>query len=108
MSDKPGDSSATSRTESGVLNDRPEIGAVGKTRSSGGASAAAFIRVGMPVLEADGSLLGTVEAVKGDRIYIAGDPEGDFVSMSMVDGVDDARVILAGRGDGAYGLGGSA
>lgn len=90
-----------------VFNDRPEVGSVGKARSSGGASAAAFIKVGMPVLEADGTLLGTVESVERDRILIAGDPEGDFIPMSMVDGVDDARVILISRGDGSFGLGGT-
>ena len=105
MTDPDGNKGNDSRRDSGVLNDTPDLGSVGKARSSGGAGAAAFIRPGMPVIGGDGAVLGTVEKVVGDRIYIAGEPEGDFVPLGLVDGVDDARVILSSRGDASFGLG---
>ena len=91
---------------SDVLNDQAELGSVGKARSSGGIAAAGFVREGMPVLAKSGKELGFVDRVEGDRIWLKGDANDDgkqeFVPFSLVDGVDDERVILSDWNDGSY------
>jgi len=90
---------------SGVLNDRPELGRIGMARSSGGGASARFVHRGMEVIAADGTLVGTVEAVEGHLIRLAGDAGTPcHVPFALVDGVDDRRVILSGRGDAAFGI----
>jgi hypothetical protein len=91
-----------------VLNDQPEVGAIGTAHSSGGGGSARFIRPGMEVFGGDGSLIGVVAAVEGPLIRLEraeGDDSPSHVPINLVDGVDDARVILSGRDDGAFGLG---
>ena len=92
-----------------VLNDRRSIGMMGEGHASGGARAAAFIRKGMTVIEADGTVVGTIERVEGGRIWLSEDANHDgapeFLPVSLIDGIDDARVILAERGDASFGLG---
>ena len=83
-----------------VLNNQRELGSVGKARSSGGMNASRFVKAGMAVLSSEGREIGTVDRVEGDRIWLTGDANGDgkpeFVPFSLVDGVDDARVVLSG------------
>jgi hypothetical protein len=64
------------------------------------------IRPDMLVMSADGGFLGTVEAVEGDEIRLSagGDPEHRLLPLSLVDGVDDNRVIMRSRGDNAFGM----
>lgn len=67
------------------------------------------IRKGMPVIDAEGTCIGRVASLAGDEIML--EPQGDgqeaeFVTLTQVDGVDETGVLLSGRGDAMFGLGG--
>lgn len=70
---------------------------------------AGTIEEGMDVIGADGESLGRVSQVKGDQIILA--PADDslgvayFLPLSLIDGIHGSRILLAGRGDGSFGLG---
>ncbi|HKX79847.1 MAG TPA: DUF2171 domain-containing protein [Novosphingobium sp.] len=104
-----GGSSGVHESNDEALNDRARLGTMGAPHASGGARAAAFIRPGMTVIRSDGSVIGTVDRVDGGRVWLTGDANRDgipeFLPVSLVDGVDDARVILSERGDASFGLG---
>ena len=109
----PYESAPAPRKSSGedreVLNNQNELGSVGKARSSGGMNASRFVKAGMTVLASDGREIGTVDRVEGDRIWLEGDANGDgrqeFVPFALVDGVDDARVVLSGGwGNAQFGM----
>ncbi|EIZ81221.1 hypothetical protein WSK_0166 [Novosphingobium sp. Rr 2-17] len=68
-------------------------------------TASGTIRRGMKVLASDGTFLGTVEAIDGEEILLAGSVEGAFVALSQVDGVSEEAVLLSPRGDATFGLG---
>lgn len=96
------------RQDESVLNNQPDLGTVGSARSSGGIGAIGAIRREMAVVGSDGSYIGTVDAVEGDRIRLKSTgSKGDdqYLPITLVDGVDDGRVILSRRGDASFGLG---
>lgn len=67
------------------------------------------IRKGMRVIDADGVCIGRVASLAHDEIML--EPLGDgrdaeFVALTQVDGVDETSVLLSGRGDATFGLGG--
>lgn len=66
------------------------------------------IRKGMKVIDADGTVLGTVARVEGEEVLLAeheaGEP-GSFIIISQIDGVSEDSVLLQGRGDATFGLG---
>jgi hypothetical protein len=64
------------------------------------------IRKGMKVIAADGSCLGTVASVDHDAVKLEGGSGDDFISLTQVDGVGEQGVLLSGRGDATFGLGG--
>ena len=64
------------------------------------------IRKGMKVIAADGSCLGTVASVDHDTVKLEGGSGDDFISLTQVDGVGEQGVLLSGRGDATFGLGG--
>jgi hypothetical protein len=67
------------------------------------------IRKGMRILNADGSCIGRVASLVGDEIMLEtedGSEEPEFVTLTQVDGVDETSVLLSGRGDATFGLGG--
>ncbi|AIT80597.1 DUF2171 domain-containing protein [Novosphingobium pentaromativorans] len=71
---------------------------------------AGTIRKGMRVLNPDGSCIGIVSGMKGEEIFLDGTPddqEHDFIVITQVDGVDETSVLLSGRGDATFGLGGT-
>lgn len=110
--DRPGDPPKRAKATSDVLNDQAELGSKGKARSSGGIGASSFVKSGMAVLGKNGKQVGLVDRVEGDRIWLQGDANNDgrqeFVPFSLVDGVDDERVILSDWGDASFGMGASA
>jgi hypothetical protein len=63
---------------------------------------------GMAVVDAEDRLLGYVESVEGELIRLAegaaGVKAGDSVPLSLIDGIDECRVLLAGRGDTTFGI----
>lgn len=61
------------------------------------------IRKGAPVIAADGSTLGTVALVERDEIRLEG---GGEIPLSLVDGAGEEGVLLEGRHDATFGLGG--
>lgn len=96
------------RQDESVLNNQPDLGTVGTARSSGGMGAVGAIRREMTVVESDGSFVGIVEAVEGDRIRLkstGSESDDRYLPITLVDGVDDERVILSRRGDAYFGLG---
>lgn len=71
-------------------------------------TAVGTIRRGMRVIGADGACIGTVASLEGDEIMLEPEGEGgepEFVTLTQVDGVDESRVFLSGRGDATFGLG---
>lgn len=67
------------------------------------------IRKGMPVIDADGTRIGKVAYLDGEEIVLEPDEPGqdaEFVALTQVDGVDETSVLLSGRGDATFGLGG--
>lgn len=67
------------------------------------------IRKGMAVIDAEGACIGTVASLEGDEIMLEPQGEGgyaEFVTLTQVDGVDANSVLLSGRGDATFGLGG--
>jgi hypothetical protein len=64
------------------------------------------IRRDMLVMSAEGTFLGTVQGIEGDEIRLSpgGDAEHTLLPLSLVDGVDDNRVIMRSRGDNAFGM----
>lgn len=66
------------------------------------------IRQGMKVFAADGTCLGTVQAVEGEEVLLSTiDPEdaGAFITLTQIGGVGPDGVLLSGRGDETFGLG---
>ena len=81
------------------------------SRKGGGAefpTQAGTVRAGMQVLDGYGHPIGIVEAVEGQRLRLSStDPHDDgvaFLPLSLIDGVEADRVLLAGRGDSSFGL----
>jgi hypothetical protein len=62
------------------------------------------IRKGMKVIDADGTVLGTIAGVSGEEVFLEGAP-GEFIAITQIDGVGEETVLLAGRGDATFGLG---
>ncbi len=64
------------------------------------------ITPGMLVMSAEGTFVGTVQGIEGDEIRLSpgGDAEHTLLPLSLVDGVDDNRVIMRSRGDNAFGM----
>jgi len=62
-----------------------------------------IIRKGAPVIAADGSTLGTVDSVARDEIKLVG---GGEIPLSLVDGAGEEGVLLEGRHDTTFGMGG--
>lgn len=64
---------------------------------------------GMDVISSDGRFLGQVDRVEGDHIILVpasySETEAYFVPLSLIDGIAQGQVLLAGRGDGTFGLG---
>jgi hypothetical protein len=64
---------------------------------------------GMEVIAGDGSSLGHVASVEGSNIRLVnsdGPDGGDFsLPLSLIDGISEGKVLLAGRGDASFGLG---
>jgi hypothetical protein len=81
-----------------------------QAQSSGQARTAYFnrheIKRDMLVMSAEGTFLGTVQGIEGDEIRLSpgGDAEHTLLPLSLVDGVDDNRVVMRGRGDNAFGM----
>lgn len=76
--------------------ERPDIGAP------------STIVPGLPVISADGQLVGIVAALEGDRIRLretTEDGSATYVPASMIDGVGTAGVQLCSRGDATFGEG---
>ena len=80
-------------------------------RRGGGAefpTQAGTVRAGMQVLDGYGHPIGIVEAVEGQRLRLSStDPHDDgvaFLPLSLIDGVEADRVLLAARGDSSFGL----
>lgn len=73
-----------------------------------GCSAGRIVK-GMAVVDANDRLLGYVESVEGELIRLfegaSGHAPGGSVPLSLIDGIFDGRVLLAGRGDSTFGLG---
>jgi hypothetical protein len=66
------------------------------------------IRKGMKVIDADGTVLGTVARVEGEEVLLAEHAEGErdsFILITQIDGVSEDAVLLQGRGDATFGLG---
>ncbi|EJL21188.1 DUF2171 domain-containing protein [Novosphingobium sp. AP12] len=66
------------------------------------------IRRGMKVLDADGTVLGTVAGIEGEEVLLAEHAEGErdsFILITQIDGVSEDAVLLQGRGDATFGLG---
>lgn len=69
---------------------------------------AGTIRQGMKVFTADGTCLGTVQAVEGEEVLLTGDDPDDlgaFVTLTQISGVGPDGVLLSNRGDETFGLG---
>ncbi len=65
------------------------------------------VREGMAVVDNYGHTLGYVAGVDGERLRLTStDPHDDgvaFLPVSLIDGIDGERVLLAGRGDASFG-----
>ncbi|VWX53127.1 DUF2171 domain-containing protein [Novosphingobium sp. 9U] len=72
------------------------------------ATAAGTLYEGMTVVDSYGHTIGLVSSVDGERMRLASsDPHDDgvaFLPVSLIDGIDGNRVLLAGRGDASFGL----
>lgn len=72
------------------------------------ATASGTIRKGMKVLAPDGTLLGTVERLRGEEVILAEhgpDERASFIAVTQIDGVSDDTVLLSDRGDATFGVG---
>lgn len=71
-------------------------------------TASGTVRAGMTVVDSYGHAIGVISGVEGDRLRLASnDPHDDgfaFLPLSLIDGIDGNRVLLAGRGDGSFGM----
>lgn len=71
-------------------------------------TAAGIVRAGMTVVDSYGHVLGVVADLDGERLRLASaDPHQDgvsFLPVSLIDGIDDDRVLLGGRGDASFGI----
>lgn len=71
-------------------------------------TAAGTIHEGMPVVDSYGHTIGLVSSVDGERMRLtSSDPHDDgvaFLPVSLIDGIDGGRVLLAGRGDASFGM----
>lgn len=79
------------------------------TQQTAWTTAVGTIRKGMRVIDADGACIGTVASLEGDEIMLEPQGQGreaEFVTLTQVDGVDESSVLLSGRGDATFGLGG--
>lgn len=78
-----------------------------------------FVRKGMTVIAADGSVLGVVDRVEGQEVLLE-EPGHPFIAVSEIDGIEgggiedgeieggraqNGRILLAPRGDASFGLG---
>lgn len=72
------------------------------------ATAVGTLYEGMAVVDSYGHTIGLVSSVDGERMRLAStDPHDDgvaFLPVSLIDGIDGNRVLLAGRGDASFGL----
>lgn len=63
---------------------------------------------GMAVVDSYGHTIGLISSVDGERMRLAStDPHDDgvaFLPISLIDGIDGNRVLLAGRGDASFGM----
>ena len=66
------------------------------------------IRIGMEVVDGYGNVLGRITGIEQGRMRLSSnDPHDDgvaFMPISLVDGIDGERVLLAGRGDASFGV----
>lgn len=66
------------------------------------------VRAGMTVVDSYGHAIGVIAGVEGDRLRLAStDPHDDgvaFLPVSLIDGIDEDRVLLVGRGDASFGM----
>ncbi|MBB4860097.1 hypothetical protein HNO88_003435 [Novosphingobium chloroacetimidivorans] len=66
------------------------------------------IHEGMAVVDSYGHTIGLVSSVDGERMRLSStDPHDDgvaFLPLSLIDGIDGGRVLLAGRGDASFGM----
>lgn len=86
----------------------PEDGAPHQPQQEQSGGFAERIRPHMEVVSAEGEHIGTVDSIEGDEIKLArGDsPDGrhSYVPLSLVDAVEESRVIIRSRGDNAFGV----
>lgn len=61
---------------------------------------------GMEVFDADDEMIGLVESVEGNQIRLesTNGEKRQFISVSLIDGIHQGKVLLAGRGDASFGL----
>lgn len=78
------------------------------TESESFATAAGTLRAGMAVVDSYGHTVGIITSVDGDRMRLSSsDPHDDgvaFLPLSLIDGIEGDRVLLAGRGDASFGM----
>ena len=87
-----------------VEGSQPPHDSAGRYRTFAGT-----ITQGMDVIAPDGHFLGRVDRVEGDHIVLVPTTESGseafFVPLSLIDGIAQDQILLAGRGDGTFGLG---
>lgn len=108
--ERPGDPFAQPEDATGGLA-RTEQASAGASTSDDGAEFATpsgIVRAGMTVVDSYGHTLGTISSVEGERMRLAStDPHDDgvaFLPVSLIDGVEEDRVLLSGRGDASFGM----
>lgn len=100
--------------EDAAVLDRPSEqpglgeGEPGRDLGEGFATPEGTVRSGMAVIDASGHPIGFVTAIEGEKMRISStDPHDDgvaFLPVSLIDGVDGDRVLLASRGDASFGM----
>jgi len=74
--------------------------------SQDGISPADRVEPNMPVVSADGEIIGVVEGIEGETIRLVRDGHGEhrLLPLSLVAGVADGKVTMRERGDNAFGM----
>jgi len=82
--------------------------AAGDANGQGYETQEGTIRIGMEVVDGYGNVLGRITGIEQGRMRLSSnDPHDDgvaFMPISLVDGIDGERVLLAGRGDASFGV----